>query len=89
MEQLIKGQWYKRTDVILENYLKYIKPIKLDLQNNEFKYIYSIYETKGYLNNNKIKICTANNFIPIDISEIAHLLPKNHSDLLNKIYELW
>ncbi len=89
MKQLIKEKWYKRTDIIFKNYLKYIKPIKLDSQNDQFEYIDSIYETQEYLNNNKIKTCTAHNFIPINISEIAHLLPKNHPDLLNKIYELW
>lgn len=86
MEKLIKGKWYK---FLSNNQVWYMKFNKLGYKG----YIESI----EYIHPHSNKIFKEGmfselgryNFILINISEIAHLLPKNHPDLQNKIYELW
>lgn len=85
MEKLIKGKWYKFLSSGQICYMKFNVINRHNIVNSseyilpDIKHGYEgTFRELGYYN-----------FIPINISEIAHLLPKNHSDLQNKIYELW
>jgi hypothetical protein len=86
MEQLIKGKWYKITT--FKDYCLYFKIGEI---NKTSVYFYN----RDYISNEKfnkadcIDIKDIKHYNLINISEIAHLLPKNHPDLQNKIYELW
>ena len=84
-EKLIKGKWYKACKN-QDFYIKYDKTVNIIYawcsEHIACKNIY--YNHGGQCG--EIKYLT-----PINIKEIAHLLPKNHSDLkqLNKNYEIW
>jgi hypothetical protein len=82
MEKLIKGKWYQS--------LKSNKYYKHNYNKNGENYC------SEYINENNVYRCQSdyntlsiNEIRLINISEIAHFLPKNHPDLQNKIYEVW
>jgi hypothetical protein len=85
MKELIKGKWYKFK---AQNEIWHMKFEELTYANvvsssacinsrNVFNYGGNFSKLGTYV------------FTPVNISEIAHLLPKNHPDLQNKTYELW
>lgn len=86
MKKLIKGKWYKFKTF---NKIWYVKFNKLDDRDyiESIEYIHP--DTNKILKGGIFGKLGYYNFIPINISEIVHLLPKNHPDLQNKIYELW
>ena len=81
-EQLIKGKWYKAFSD-QNSYIKFNTECREEAYCSEYispENIYSKCDDSG---------CGLTKFLtPINISEIAHLLPKNHLDL-NQIIEIW
>lgn len=84
-KKLIKGKWYK---FLAQNEILYMKFNIVDCNN--------VVISLEYISSKNVHTYGGNfnrlgyySFMPINISEIAHLLPKNHPDLQNKIYEVW
>lgn len=89
-EQLIKGKWYKAEE---DRYYKFNGKIENCGYYNRIGWSNKILNTQYEENINRYfantdfeKTILKNG--PINISEIAHLLPKNHPDL-NQIIEIW
>jgi hypothetical protein len=84
-EKLVNGKWYKAFKS-QDYYIKYCKTKDNDESANCSEHIHN----ESYRNYGggcgQIKDLT-----PVKISEIAHLLPKNHPDLkqLKKSYSIW
>lgn len=87
------GKWYKGQK---NNY--YFKFLHLERggEFNKIFYTERIYSNKyekveinnfDYITNNDFEVYALNN--PVTIEELQRLLPKNHPDLLTKIYEVW
>lgn len=88
-KEFIEGRWYKNLGINRTYIAKYVKSCDSLTGFWLFEYInehelYCKTRTISHLDSSDAKLIT-------DISEIAHLLPKDHPDLKNieKIYELW
>lgn len=87
-KEFIEGRWYKQNSGFIGRFL---------LKNREYTYP-DVWPCKEYISENGF-YCFAGSYfstipsdiIEVPISEIAHLLPKDHPDLQNieKVYELW
>lgn len=84
-EELIKGKWYKFLSSDKIWYMKF----NVITNTNIVSSLECISLLTGFGGEANFGELGSYNFIPINISEIANLLPKNHPDLQNKIYELW
>ena len=85
MKKLIKGKWYKAFKS-QDFYIKYSHESK----GGWAKCSEYIPKSTGIYTNLNGACGKTEHLKEISISEIAHLLPKNHPDLQkNNIYELW
>lgn len=87
MVELIKGRWYKNLGTKKNFIAKYVAPYSSSNPFGLFEYIsdngYKKVKYKNYIQSIYPILIT-------DISEIAHLLPKDHPDLnFQNKYELW
>lgn len=87
-KEFIEGRWYKQKNGFIGKFL---------LKNRSYSYPHE-WPCREYISNNELYCSSGNYFstipsdiIEVPISEIAHLLPKDHPDLQNieRIYELW